>query len=83
VSGIRVVLTVTPANPELFAELGRVPARLRAERVRTLATLGLAAVSGSIAVTKLPVLDSPATDLQENEKPAPAMNYAKSLADRV
>ena len=47
-SSIRVVLTVTPASPELFAGLKDVPARFRAERVRTLATLGLAAVSGGI-----------------------------------
>jgi hypothetical protein len=83
VSSIRVVLTVTPANPELFADLGKVPARLRAERVRTLATLGLAAMSGGIAITKPPVPDSPATDQQGKERPARALHFAKSLGDGV
>jgi len=45
VSGIRVVLTVTPSSPELFAALKDIPARMRAERIRTLATLGLAALA--------------------------------------
>lgn len=82
-SGIRIVLTVTQASPELFAALQEVPARLRAERVRTLATLGLAAMSGGIAITKLPVPDSPATDQQGKGKPARALNFAKSLGDGV
>lgn len=47
--GIRVVLAVTAASPELFAALQGLPARSRAERVRMLATLGLAAVSGGVS----------------------------------
>ena len=82
-NSIRVVLTVTPANPELFEELGRVPARLRAERVRTLSTLGLAAMSGGIVITKPPVSGSPATDQQGKGKPDRALNFAKSLGDGV
>lgn len=42
---IRVVLVVTSANPELLDDLDKVPPRLRAERVRTLATLGIASLS--------------------------------------
>ncbi|MHB1678673.1 MAG: hypothetical protein ACYCSS_14300 [Sulfuriferula sp.] len=39
---IKVLVTVTPSgNPELFAALQSVPTRLRAERFRLLATLGL------------------------------------------
>jgi len=84
VKSIRVVLTVTPANPELFADLGKVPARLRAERVRTLATLGLAAMSGGgIAITKPAAPGSPATDQQGKERPTRALNFAKSLGDGV
>lgn len=82
-SSIRVVLTVTSANPELFADLGRVPARLRAERIRTLATLGLAAISGGIVITKPPMPDSLESDQQGNEKPARALNFAKSLGGCV
>ena len=51
--GIRVVLAVTAASPELFAALHGLPARSRAERVRMLATLGLVAGSGG-ASTKAP-----------------------------
>lgn len=84
-SSIRIVLTVTPANPELFADLGKVPARLRAERVRTLATLGLAAMSGGIAITKPSVPDSPSPAMgqQGKERPARALNFAKSLGGGV
>jgi hypothetical protein len=85
-NGIRVVLTATPANPELFADLKEVPARLRAERVRTLATLGLAALSGGIAMTRSAVPVSADTgergkrELPQGE-PIRALNFAKSLGD--
>lgn len=38
---LRIIMTVTQANPELLAELSAIPERLRAERVRMLATIGL------------------------------------------
>jgi hypothetical protein len=86
-NGIRVVLTTTPANPELFADLSEVPARLRAERVRTLATLGLVALSGGIALTRPTALASTETEergkreLTQGEPPRRALNFAKSLGD--
>ena len=43
---IRILLTVTEGCPELFATLSTVPSRMRAERVRVLATMGVAAMSG-------------------------------------
>lgn len=51
-SGIRIVLAVTEASPELYAALEKVPARLRAERVRALATIGLLIAAGSAAGIK-------------------------------
>ena len=46
---IRILLTVTEGCPELYAALSKVPSRLRAERVRLLATMGVAAMSGGLA----------------------------------
>ncbi len=47
-TSIRILLSVTEGSPELYADLISVPSRLRAERVRALATIGIAAVSGSM-----------------------------------
>lgn len=81
---IRVVLTVTAANPELFADLDKVPARLRAERVRTLATIGLAAVSGgSIDIAKPSAHDIARTVQHEHGKLRRALSFAKTLGDNV
>ena len=82
-SSIRVVLTVTPANPELFAALKDVPARLRAERVRTLATLGIAAVSGGIVTAKTTTTPDPPASRQGHGVPSRALTFAKSLGDGV
>jgi hypothetical protein len=46
VKSIRILLTVTEGCPELYTALSKVPSRLRAERVRVLATIGVAAMSG-------------------------------------
>jgi len=48
VKSIRILLTVTEGCPELYAALSNVPSRLRAERVRGLATIGVAAMSGRL-----------------------------------
>lgn len=40
-SGVRVVLIVNNAHPELLTHLSSVPVRMRAERIRYLAALGL------------------------------------------
>ncbi len=45
---IRILLTVTEGCPELYSALFNVPSRLRAERVRLLATMGVAAMSGGL-----------------------------------
>ncbi|MFA7096823.1 MAG: hypothetical protein WC383_10150 [Gammaproteobacteria bacterium] len=81
-SGIRVVLTITPANPELFAALETIPARLRAERIRTLATIGLAAVSGAVGGR---AVNGPAADpSSQNQGGADrAMTFARSLGTDI
>lgn len=43
---IRILLSVTEGSPELYAALTTIPSRLRAERVRALATIGVAAMTG-------------------------------------
>jgi len=48
VKSIRILLTVTEGCPELYAALSNVPSRLRAERIRVLATIGVAAISGGL-----------------------------------
>jgi len=83
VSSIRVVLTVTPANPELFAGLQDVPARLRAERVRTLATLGIAAVSGGIVGARPAASAVVPLDKGSHGGSGRALAFAKSLGDGV
>ncbi len=52
---IRILLSVTEGSPELYAALISVPTRLRAERVRALATIGVAAISGGITASDQPV----------------------------
>lgn len=45
---IRILLTVTEGCPEIYAALSKIQPRLRAERVRVLATIGVAAMSGGL-----------------------------------
>lgn len=83
---MRIVLAVTTANPELLAELEKIPPRLRAERVRMLATLGLAAMSSSLPARKAPVADAddaPAKASQEKPTSSRALSFAKSLGEGV
>ena len=82
-SRLRVVLAVTLANPELFADLSDVPVRLRAGRVRTLATLGPAAVSGGVAMSRPTTPMSAGTEAHGERAPTRALNFAKSLGDDV
>lgn len=75
---IKVLVTVTPSgNPELFAALQSVPTRLRAERFRLLATLGLAQSNFGIskdAGNKFAAIEKPEPDV-----PSKAINAAKKL----
>lgn len=45
-TSIRILLVVTEGSPELHAAMTTIPPRLRAERIRALATTGLAALTG-------------------------------------
>ncbi len=79
-SNIRVVVVVTQGNPELLAELEKMPARLRAERIRTLATIGLTVVPGGTSGTnKPPTPKDSKVDQQKNSLPDRATSFAKTL----
>lgn len=71
--GLRIVLTVSEVSPELYAALEQVPARLRAERVRTLATLGLAAMGGVQPLIYKPAVEAEAASASRKEALAPGL----------
>lgn len=77
---LRIVLTVTEANPELYAALQAVSTRHRAERVRTLATLGLATLSGGIGTHSVPATEAGFKDKNlASDATGRALNFAKTL----
>lgn len=82
---MRIVLTVTDANPELCAELEKIAPRLRAERIRTLATLGIVAAQEARKAVDLSTSASPpdaASGAVSKESDADrAVRFAKSLGD--
>ena len=85
-SSFRVIMTVAnEVSPELYAALKEVPPRLRAERVRTLAAIGLTAVPGSGSPSKAaPSGGGPAVmDKGPTTGPARAVSFAKSLVGGV
>ena len=71
--GLRIVLTVSEVSPELYAALEPVPARLRAERVRTLATIGLAAMGGGQPLINKPAVEAEAASTNRKEPIAPGL----------
>jgi hypothetical protein len=73
VKGLRIVLTVSEVSPELYAALEPVPARLRAERVRTLATIGLAAIGGGQPLINKPAMEAEAASTNRKEALAPSL----------
>ena len=48
---LRIVVTVSDGNPELYASLDGIPSRLRAERVRALATIGVAVAVRGLGIS--------------------------------
>jgi len=74
VKSIRILLTVTEGCPELYAALSNVPSRLRAERIRVLATIGVAAISGG-----LPSPDHAAAAVDVKDVPAVSTGNESSL----
>ncbi|MDP1573053.1 MAG: hypothetical protein Q8M09_08010 [Pseudomonadota bacterium] len=82
---IRIVLTVSEASPELYAALIQVPERLRAERVRTLSTIGLVALNGGQMLIHKPAPGDDAVSADKKEDRAPetsgkALGAAKKLS---
>ena len=53
-----VLVTISPAQRELVADLSAVASRYRAERLRTLALIGLAILRGGIGATHPPATAS-------------------------
>lgn len=85
-NGFRVIMTVTnEVSPELYAALKEVPPRLRAERVRTLAAIGLTAVSGSGVPSKTAAsgCEPVVMDKASSTGPARAVSFAKSIVGGV
>ena len=83
---LRVVMAINQANPELLAELANIPERLRAERLRVLATIGLKILSqGSMAFAPWPGPPAQAGVAPVEPEPpkvsgkSAAMNFAKKL----
>ena len=81
---IRILLTVTEGCPELYAALSNVPSRLRAERVRVLATIGVAAMSGGLAspdhaAAAVDIKDVPAVSTGSESSLGKAQAIAKRL----
>lgn len=80
---IRVVLTITEeGSPELFAALAPVPPRLRAERVRAIATVGIVNMRMGMspqpqASVAPPPTDAPSPPPSETD---PAMDKATKAA---
>ena len=71
--GLRIVLTVSEVSPELYAALEQVPARLRAERVRTLATIGLAAMGGGQPLINKTAVEAGTASANRTEPIAPGL----------
>lgn len=72
-------------SPELYAALMAVPSRLRAERVRTLAAIGLTALSGTGVQLKAMTSGSEHSSQEKSASSgsARAVSFAKSLAGGV
>jgi hypothetical protein len=51
---MRIVVIVSEAQPELLKELNAIPVRFRADRIRTLAALGLLASRGCLTLPTTP-----------------------------
>lgn len=81
-SSIRIVLTINPhLNPELFDELNRLPTRTRAERVRTLATIGITVCSGQMVMPRSPESDAAdANHMSRAHRESRAIRVAKKLS---
>lgn len=78
---IRIVLTVSEVSPELYAALVQVPERLRAERVRTLSTIGLLTMNGGFS-PKAVAVDKPAgagSETSTSSNPSKALDAARRL----
>ncbi|MFO1431319.1 MAG: hypothetical protein U1F76_14445 [Candidatus Competibacteraceae bacterium] len=67
---MRVIVSITAGCPELAAHLETQPPRARAERLRLLATLGLATLHGGLAASRMSdgTVDKPASDQEAQQR---------------
>jgi hypothetical protein len=77
-----VLVTISPAQHELVADLSAVASRYRAERLRTLALIGLAILRGGIGATHPPATASSVSP-DPSLSPDPQWQRRLRLLDRI
>jgi hypothetical protein len=82
------LLTIPEAHAELYEAIESIPARHRAERIRTLATIGLASLRGRVAAPAAVAESISAITTPAPEPAAPVgsgvkRDRAKKLADSM
>lgn len=76
---LRMLLTIPDAHCELYQEIEKVPTRHRAERMRTLAAIGLATLRGGVAPSQgEPVGGAVATSSDKTPVPTAADSRKRS-----
>jgi len=78
VTNLRIVVVVNEVSPELLAALEGLPPRSRAERIRTLATLGLS-VFGGRGAPEAVTLKAPPVPANKQNGEGRAIAFAKAL----
>jgi hypothetical protein len=76
---MRIVVSVTEANPELIKLLNAVPPRQRAERLRVLASVGASFLTGGEKVLPSPFHDEKMKGTPKKDGKSLAVDFAKSL----
>lgn len=77
---MRIVMLVSPAFPELRADLERIPSRLRPERIRSLAMIGLAALQRGQASARQPEV---AVEEAAGQPERHLVSVAKTIGDHL
>lgn len=68
---MRIVVIIADGHPELMADLGAIPVRYRADRMRTLATLGLISSRGGVTSSSTHRTSSPNSDKESTGHSSP------------
>ena len=78
--GVRVIVRLGAGHPELLGDLGRFAPRARAERMRQLATVGLALLNAAAIARATPPLEPTAVAYTE---PSPSAAEDASRRERI